>query len=220
MSDGDTKVIRNSKGRFERTDGAPSSKRPAPNGNAQFVGVDPLKAGAAPGAAAGEPDATPKSGRRESAPGAGAARPAGGKTGASLDLGAWAGIIGGAHAVVAMTRNESHWLLTDADAKQYGAALHNAMRHFPVQVTQKALDVGALMMMVFMMETPRVRNSWQKGRERQRPTSSPAPGGGAQVYRLHPDNPAPSPAPSPAPTPPAVQPPNGLAAFTHDRIAR
>ncbi len=112
--------------------------------------------------------------------------------------------------MVAMMRNEPHWMLTDADAKAYGAALHNAMRHFPIGATQKALDLGALMMMAFTMESPRVHKSWSMARDRkQRPTGQEAQGGGATVYRLHPNNPQQPPPAPPAGPAPAQQPSGG-----------
>lgn len=116
-----------------------------------------------------------------------------------------------------MTRNEPHWMLTDADVKAYGAALHNAMRHFSIGATQKALDIGAAMMMAFAMESPRVHLSWRMARERKererRPGTTP-PGGGATVYHLHPGNPQQPPASGAAPSPPG----GGVEGFTGEGI--
>jgi hypothetical protein len=119
-------------------------------------------------------------------------------------------VIGGAHAIMAMTRNEPHWLLTDADAKQYAAALQNAARHFSIGATQKALDVGALIMMAFTMESPRVHRSFALARERrERRPGQAAPGGGATVYTLHPGNPGNPQQPPANGAAPAAQPPAG-----------
>lgn len=49
-----------------------------------------------------------------------------------------------------------HWMLTDADAKNYGAALANALRHLPIQVAQKYLDFGALGLAVLAYNGPRL----------------------------------------------------------------
>src|SRR5215472_10316607 len=87
---------------------------------------------AAAGNAAGQPDEpAPRAKRKEPPGGSGNASGAGkAKTqGASLDLSAAAGIHQGAHAFIAFARREPHWQLNDADAKAYGQALANALRH-------------------------------------------------------------------------------------------
>lgn len=153
--------------------------------------VDPGKAGEAAGAAAREPDARPDSGRPKS-PGSSAAAgtgTAGSKESASLDLSSCIGILQGAHAFLAMTRQQPHWLLNDADAKVYGEALRKALRHFPTGVSQKAIDFGMLTFIALQMESPRVMLSMQMKGSRAR--------GPAQVF------PFPS---GPLPAGPAAQP--------------
>jgi hypothetical protein len=65
----------------------------------------------------------------------------------------------GFHAIIALRRDEPHWMLSEVDAKRYGQALANALRHFPVQATQKAIDFSVLAFCIFEMETPRVVKS-------------------------------------------------------------
>jgi hypothetical protein len=70
-------------------------------------------------------------------------------------------LLQGFHAIIALRRDEPHWMLNEADAKRYGAALANALRHFPLQTTQKAIDFSVLVFCIFEMETPRVVKSIQ-----------------------------------------------------------
>jgi hypothetical protein len=102
------------------------------------------------------------------------------------------GVIQGFHAVVAMQRNEPHWLLNDADARRYGLALANAARHFPVKTTQRAIDMSALIFCVVQMETPRFVISRQLAAQRAR---GGPPRGPAQVFQFVNPN-APTPPPS------------------------
>jgi hypothetical protein len=116
-------------------------------------------------------------------------------------LSAAAGLIGGFHAIIAMQRNEPHWLLSDDDAKRYGAALANALRHMPIRAAQKTIDYSTLVMVMFVMETPRIVRSIQIAR-----TPKVSPRGPAQVfYPFAPVNPPPganTPAAAAATTPP------------------
>lgn len=120
------------------------------------------------------------------------------------------------HGLIALQRREPHWLLTDQDAKTYGGALANAMRHVPIGVTQKALDFSALIFCIINMETPRVMASARNARERRRNPNA-EPRGPAQVFEFRPPNPPPPPQPSAASPPPQ---PEGMAAegFTGDGI--
>lgn len=88
-------------------------------------------------------------------------------------------------------------MLNDDDAKRYGAALANALRHMPIRAAQKTIDYSTLVMVAFVMETPRIVRSVQLARQPKQP-----PRGPAQVFQFVP-NPAqaPSPQPSPAATP-------------------
>lgn len=107
----------------------------------------------------------------------------------------------GAHIVLAQLRNEPHWMLTDADARQYGAAFVNAMRHVPIAAAQKTIDFTTLAIVVFAMEIPRIGRSIQLAKARE----APKPRGPAQVF----------PFANPAPTGSAPQaaggPPSGIA---------
>lgn len=96
-----------------------------------------------------------------------------------------------------MQRNEPHWLLTDADANRYGAALANALRHMPIKAAQKTIDYSTFAMMVFIIETPRIAKSVQIAR--QAPAAPPR--GPAQVFQFRPQAPNASP---PSPPPPAA----------------
>lgn len=111
-------------------------------------------------------------------------------------MSAAAGLLQGLHAAIAMRRDEPHWLLNEVDAKRYGQALANALRHLPVKTTQKALDFSVLVFCVVEMETPRIYRSRQLAEERARPR----PRGPAQVFQFHsPQPPPPQPQPAPAP---------------------
>jgi hypothetical protein len=110
-------------------------------------------------------------------------------------LSAAAGLISGFHAILAMQRSESHWMLSDDDAKRYGQALANAARHMPVKVAQKYVDYSTLAMVVFVMETPRIVRSAQLARQPRTP-----PRGPAQVFQFV--NPGANTPPQAATTPP------------------
>lgn len=115
-------------------------------------------------------------------------------------MSAWVGLITGAHAMIAMSSQQPHWLLSDPDAKRYGTALANAARHLPVTMTQKALDFSALAMAFLQFDMPRIAISYQLARgqnpfmnQPQRPVAQvfpfpgspfqPGPPPGAQVPR-------------------------------------
>lgn len=53
-------------------------------------------------------------------------------------------------------RRGPHWLLNDADAKAYGIALSNALRHLPITAAQKTIDFTALGVAIAVYEGPRV----------------------------------------------------------------
>jgi hypothetical protein len=110
-------------------------------------------------------------------------------------LSAAAGLLQGFHAVIAMKRGP-HWLLNDADAKAYGTALANALRHLPVTMAQKWIDYSALGLAVFAYEGPRVAIDMQLRQQRDQPR--PRPQGPAQVFQFRT---APADAPRPAPPP-------------------
>ena len=111
-----------------------------------------------------------------------------------------------------MQRNEPHWLLSEGDAKLYGNALKNALRHIPVQVAQKSIDFTTLFICAMNFETPRVYASYRNRRARRDPPPPQRPAT-AQVYTLHPNNPPPPPS---AATAPAGG--GGLEGFTGDGI--
>lgn len=112
-------------------------------------------------------------------------------------MSALAGVLQGFHAVIAFQRSEPHWLINDDDSKRYGTALGNALRHLPIKVAQKSIDYGALVVVAFAIETPRIVRSMQLARA---PAPSPSRGP-AQVFQFH----QPSQPSSPA-TPPPVSP--------------
>jgi len=102
------------------------------------------------------------------------------------------------HAVIAMRRGP-HWLLSDPDAKAYGLALANALRHIPVQVAQKWIDFTALGCAVFAYEGPRIGMDMQLRAQRQRPAQRP-PQAMGQVFQFRPPA-GPNPAPQQPPAP-------------------
>jgi hypothetical protein len=118
-------------------------------------------------------------------------------------MSAAAGLLQGFHAIIAMQRSEPHWMLNDDDAKRYGTALANALRHMPIKAAQKTIDYSTLVMVAFVMETPRIVRSAQLARQ---PKPQP-PRGPAQVFQFVP-NPAQAP-PSPPPAANATSPTDG-----------
>jgi hypothetical protein len=168
--------------------------------------VDPATAGQA----AGEPQEPGERIKRRDPPSGGtigggttaSGAKAGAKKSASLDLSAAAGLISGFHAIIAMQRSEPHWLLNDADALRYGTALANALRHMPIRAAQKTIDYATLVMVAFVMETPRIVRSVQLARTPKPPNRGPA-----QVFQFHPPQQA-----QPTPAAPTTSPPdNGQA---------
>ena len=114
-------------------------------------------------------------------------------------MSAAAGLLQGFHAIIAMQRSEPHWMLNDDDAKRYGQALANALRHMPIKAAQKTIDYSTLVMVAFVMETPRIVRSAQLARAPKPPQRGPA-----QVFQFVP-NPAQAPqAPVQAASPPAA----------------
>lgn len=94
--------------------------------------------------------------------------------------------------------------MSDADAQVYGQALANALRHFAVERTQKAIDFATLAFCVFRFEMPRITLSMQRTRQGGQGLQ---PRGPAQVFQFR--NPAPqSPAGAPPPAQPPVNPPH------------
>jgi hypothetical protein len=85
--------------------------------------------------------------------------------------------------------------LNDQDAKAYGLALANALRHLPVTMAQKYVDFAALGIAVFAYEGPRVAMDVQLRRQAAPPRPTQASG---QVFQFRPNA-----APPPADPPPA-----------------
>jgi hypothetical protein len=112
-----------------------------------------------------------------------------------------AGLISGFHAAIAFMRHEQHWLINDADAKAYGQAFSNALRHLPIVMAQKYFDFTALGLAIATYDFPRIMLSAQQSRAGQGASQR----GPAQVFQFRQPSPAaPSePAPSGVPPPPA-----------------
>jgi hypothetical protein len=106
------------------------------------------------------------------------------------------------HAVVAMRRGP-HWLLSDPDAKAYGTALANALRHLPVTMAQKYVDFAALGVAIVAYEGPRMGIDMQLRAQRQAGARRP-PQGPAQVFQFTPRQAGPE---APAEVPPDTPPP-------------
>jgi hypothetical protein len=70
-------------------------------------------------------------------------------------------LLAGAHAFIAFARREPHWQLSDQDARAYGLALSNALRHIPILVAQKYVDFSALALAVMTYDGPRLMLSAQ-----------------------------------------------------------
>jgi hypothetical protein len=115
-------------------------------------------------------------------------------------LSALAGVLQGFHAVIAFQRSEPHWLINDDDAKRYGTALGNALRHMPIKAAQKTIDYSALVFVAFAIETPRIVRSAALARQA---VAQPPRRGPAQVFQFHPPS-----QPQAAATPPPPSPGN------------
>jgi len=61
----------------------------------------------------------------------------------------------GAHAILAHFAGP-HWLLNDADAKAYAAAVNNVARHYDLRAAQKTVDIANLIGMVCFVEGTRL----------------------------------------------------------------
>jgi hypothetical protein len=85
-------------------------------------------------------------------------------------------------------------MINDDDAKRYGTALGNALRHLPIKTAQKTVDYTALVFVAFAIETPRIVRSAQLARQPKQPMRGPA-----QVFQFHSQ-------PTPAPTTPSQTP--------------
>lgn len=112
----------------------------------------------------------------------------------------------GFHAVIAWQTEHPHWLLNDPDAKIYGTALSNALRHFPIAATQKAIDIGSLVIAAFNFDGIRLATELRIRREQGiRQAQQRRPTGPAQVFAFRPQTQT-TPEPSPPQAPPAFSP--------------
>lgn len=93
--------------------------------------------------------------------------------------------------MIALRRDEPHWMLNDADARVYGQALQNALRHIPIQRAQKTLDFAMLVVAACQFEIPRIYMSNQITKARRQGVRP------AAVFPFR--QPSPSPAGSPPP---------------------
>lgn len=112
----------------------------------------------------------------------------------------------GVHALIALKRDEPHWLLNDADAKSYGQALSNALRHIPIAAAQKTLDFSMLVIVAWGHEIPRIYLSSQLAKARRASARQQA---GGQVFQFRQPQPPPSTAAPPGSAPGLSNPPPG-----------
>lgn len=102
-------------------------------------------------------------------------------------------------------RRGPHWLLSDPDAKAYGTALSNALRHLPITAAQKTIDFAALGIAVMAYELPRVGIDMQLRAQRQAQAQARRqPQGPAQVFQFRPNSPPPQSATPQQPVQPPV----------------
>jgi hypothetical protein len=101
-----------------------------------------------------------------------------------LDLSAAAGLLQGIHITIAMVRGP-HWMMNDTDAKAYGQAMANALRHIPITMAQKYFDFTALALAVATYEVPRIAEDIRiRNLPPRQPQQRPAPMG--QVFQFAP----------------------------------
>jgi hypothetical protein len=79
--------------------------------------------------------------------------------------------IQGAHAIAAHFAGP-HWLVNDADAKTYAAAINNVARHYDVGAAQKTIDILNLCGMVAFIEGTRLLYSRSPASRPQPPQAS------------------------------------------------
>lgn len=97
-------------------------------------------------------------------------------------------------------RRGPHWLLNDGDAKAYGTALANALRHLPISMAQKYVDWTAFGVAVMAFEGPRIGIDMQLKAQRQQ-AGRQRPQGPAQVFQFTPRQEGP---PAPTEVPPGA----------------
>lgn len=142
------------------------------NGNGAAVdGTDGIDPAAVAGTAAEPAERRGKGGRPRaaepaSAPIGTAAKPAATK-GTSLDLSAGVGLVQGFYAVLALPGG-AHWMMPEAEAKQFVTAWQNVMRHYPITMTQKAFDWAMCFSAMLYLNIPRVTKTVQQRRDKQR----------------------------------------------------
>jgi hypothetical protein len=111
-------------------------------------------------------------------------------------------LIHGLHWAIGSLARQPHWFVNDAEARQFGQAMVNAARHFPLHATQKTIDVAMLVMIAFSIEMPRIGISMQIAKGKASPPRRPA-----QTFQFNPfinPNAASPPSPSPPSPPPAA----------------
>lgn len=101
--------------------------------------------------------------------------------------------------MVAMRRDEPHWLLSDHDANVYGAALQKAIRHIPIRTAQKTIDFTMLVIAVGQFEIPRIYMSMQLAKMRAQAARGMRPA--APHFQFN-NGTSSQPPPSPSGTPP------------------
>src|SRR4029077_9160444 len=119
------------------------------------AGVDPVEAGASPGAEPAEPTG-PAPQRR------GPGRPPGGGTGtgsakksASLDLTGLAGVWSVMHVQLSRLADCPELAMSEQDAKVLMTAAQNVMRHYSIAASQKAIDWMTFASVASFMYAPR-----------------------------------------------------------------
>lgn len=132
--------------------------------------VDPSEA-IGNGATAAEPAERRGAGGRPRTNGAAptpgtAAKPAA-KAGTSLDLSAGIGLVQGFYAVLSIPGG-AHWMMPEAEAKQFVIAWQNVLRHYPISVTQKAFDIAMCVSAMTYLNLPRVLKTVQLQKDKAR----------------------------------------------------
>lgn len=74
-----------------------------------------------------------------------------------------------------------HWLLSDEEAKGYGQALANAIRHLPITMAQKYVDFTTLGIAIITYEGPRIAADMILRRQARNPNAARQPQPNGQV---------------------------------------
>jgi hypothetical protein len=78
------------------------------------------------------------------------------------------GLYLGAHMLLAKVAGPQ-WLMSEADGKYFAMSLQAVLRHYPIETTQKAMDIAAFVGCCGFLYVPRIVATAQQRRSQGRP---------------------------------------------------